>query len=139
MSSDDCFQVRTATCFQPFAGISDGEPASRPVAGPLFLGMDTHALSDPALVRYAESLGVSGMTIRDALATNAYEERVRADFMSGVRSGVNGTPTFFIDGVRHDDSYAPEVLLAALERAAAGERHVPTGATPERTAGPAAG
>ena len=39
--------------------------------------------------------------------------------MSGVRSGVNGTPTFYINGVRHDDSYNTEVLLDALERAAA--------------------
>jgi protein-disulfide isomerase len=39
--------------------------------------------------------------------------------MSGVRSGVNGTPTFYIDGVRHDDSYDIVTLLAALERAAA--------------------
>jgi protein-disulfide isomerase len=44
---------------------------------------------------------------------------VREDFMSGVRSGVNGTPTFYIDGVRHDDSYDVDTLLAALERAAA--------------------
>jgi protein-disulfide isomerase len=40
--------------------------------------------------------------------------------MSGVRSGVNGTPTFYINGQRHDDSYQPEVLLAALEKAAEG-------------------
>ena len=39
--------------------------------------------------------------------------------MSGVRSGVNGTPTFYINGVRHDDSYELETLLPALERAAA--------------------
>ena len=38
--------------------------------------------------------------------------------MSGVRSGVNGTPTFYINGVRHDDSYDLETLLAALEAAA---------------------
>ena len=36
--------------------------------------------------------------------------------MSGVRSGVNGTPTFFINGVRHDDSYETEVLVEALSR-----------------------
>ena len=34
--------------------------------------------------------------------------------MSGVRSGVNGTPTFYINGSRHDDSYETETLLAAL-------------------------
>ena len=38
--------------------------------------------------------------------------------MSGVRSGVNGTPTFFVNGARHDDSYDIETLMAALERAA---------------------
>jgi protein-disulfide isomerase len=32
-----------------------------------------------------------------------------------VRSGVNGTPTFYIDGVRHDGSFDLETLLAALE------------------------
>ena len=34
--------------------------------------------------------------------------------MSGVRSGVNGTPTFFINGVRHDGSYERDILLAAI-------------------------
>jgi protein-disulfide isomerase len=38
--------------------------------------------------------------------------------MSGVRSGVNGTPTFYINGVRHDDSYEAAVLIEALERTA---------------------
>jgi protein-disulfide isomerase len=37
--------------------------------------------------------------------------------MSGVRSGVNGTPTFFINGVRHDGGYQLEDLLAAIEQA----------------------
>jgi protein-disulfide isomerase len=41
--------------------------------------------------------------------------------MSGVRSGVNGTPTFYINGVRHDDSYESDVMLAALERASTGQ------------------
>jgi protein-disulfide isomerase len=40
--------------------------------------------------------------------------------MSGVRSGVNGTPTFYVNGVRHDASYDLDTLQAALERAAAG-------------------
>jgi protein-disulfide isomerase len=41
--------------------------------------------------------------------------------MSGIRSGVNGTPTFFINGKRHDGSYEFEVLMEAVE-AAAGQR-----------------
>ena len=46
-----------------------------------------------------------------------YAGRVREDFMSGVRSGVNGTPTFFINGRRHDASYDLETLLAAIDAA----------------------
>ena len=49
---------------------------------------------------------------------HVHADRVNEDFMSGVRSGVNGTPTFFINGVRHDDSYDFEILLGALQRAA---------------------
>jgi protein-disulfide isomerase len=40
-------------------------------------------------------------------------DRIRQDFLSSVRSGVNGTPTFFINGVRHDGSYDLETLLTA--------------------------
>ena len=53
-----------------------------------------------------------------AQAEHVHAPRVREDFMSGARSGVNGTPTFYVDGKRHDDSYEPDVLLAALEDAA---------------------
>jgi protein-disulfide isomerase len=50
-----------------------------------------------------------------------YRERVREDFLSGVRSGVNGTPTFFVNGARHDGSYDLAELLAAVERAGPGQ------------------
>jgi protein-disulfide isomerase len=72
------------------------------------------ALDDRHLAEYAASLGVAASAIKSALAQHAYSERVREDFMSGVRSGVNGTPTFFINGVRHDGSYERETLLAAI-------------------------
>ena len=51
------------------------------------------------------------------LADERHAARVREDFMSGVRSGVTGTPTFYVNGARHDDSYDVETLLAALEAA----------------------
>ena len=51
------------------------------------------------------------------MAEQVYASRVREDFLSGVRSGVNGTPTFFINGVRHDGSFALPTLLAAIEAA----------------------
>jgi protein-disulfide isomerase len=76
-------------------------------------------LSDQDLRAYAEKLGLDVGLFDEELAEHAHADRVREDFMSGVRSGVNGTPTFYINGVRYDDSYDVETLLAALERAAA--------------------
>ncbi|MEO8900858.1 MAG: thioredoxin domain-containing protein [Polyangiaceae bacterium] len=46
-----------------------------------------------------------------------FSERVQEDFSSGVRSGVNGTPTFFINGRRHDRPFDADSLLAAMNAA----------------------
>ena len=79
-------------------------------------------LRDQDLRAYAEQLGLDLELFDQELADHVHAERVREDFMSGVRSGVNGTPTFYINGVRHDDTYEIETLLAALEQAAAQDR-----------------
>jgi protein-disulfide isomerase len=76
------------------------------------------ALEDDDLVEYARELGLDAERVREELAGRVYEPRVREDFRSGVASGVNGTPTFFVNGVRHDDAWDLETLLAALQRAA---------------------
>ena len=68
---------------------------------------------------YAERLGLDVDRFERELEGHVHAARVHDDFMSGVRSGVNGTPGFYIDGVRHDDSYDVDTLLAALRRAAA--------------------
>ena len=75
------------------------------------------ALDDGHLVAYATSLGLDIPRFELDMTTRAYAERVRQDFLSGVRSGVNGTPTFFINGRRHDGSRDLESLLAALQGA----------------------
>jgi protein-disulfide isomerase len=75
-------------------------------------------LEDADLHEYAQQLGLDVGTFDREFAGHVYAERVREDFMSGVRSGVNGTPTFYINGTRHDGSYEFDTLLAAVERAA---------------------
>jgi protein-disulfide isomerase len=75
-------------------------------------------LRDQDLHSYAEQLGLDVEPFDRELAEHVHVERIREDFMSGVRSGVNGTPTFYVNGVRHDDSYDVDTLLAAIERAA---------------------
>jgi len=79
-------------------------------------------LRDEDLRSYAERLGLDLGRFDRELAERTHAERVHEDFMSGVRSGVNGTPTFYINGTRHDDGYDTETLVAALDRAAASER-----------------
>src|SRR5207245_5238263 len=73
-------------------------------------------LRDKDLRAYAEQLGLDVELFDKELAEHVHTERVQEDFMSGVRSGVNGTPTFYINGTRHDDSYDLDTLLGALER-----------------------
>ena len=69
----------------------------------------------------ARKLGLSAPALSMALEEGHFTERVRADFSGGIRSGVNGTPTFFLNGVRYDGSWEyPELLLtvdAAVEAA----------------------
>jgi protein-disulfide isomerase len=77
-----------------------------------------HALEDEDLILYAARLGIPPEWAVNALRTHAFAPRVREHFMSGVRSGVNGTPTFFINGVRHDGGWDERSLLAALQNAA---------------------
>jgi protein-disulfide isomerase len=75
-------------------------------------------LGDDDLHGYAEQLGLDLAAFDKELVEGAHLPRVHEDFMSGVRSGVNGTPTFYVNGERHDDSYDVDTLLRAVERAA---------------------
>jgi len=79
------------------------------------------ALETQDLVGHAKQIGLESARFARDLESRALEDRVRSDFDSGVRSGVNGTPTFFIDGVRFDESWDEETLFAAL-RAASQQR-----------------
>jgi len=73
------------------------------------------ALSDEALVAHADALGLDVERFARELAAGAHAPKVRQDFMSGVRSGVNGTPCFYINGVRYDGQYDLASLLGAVE------------------------
>ena len=78
-----------------------------------------HALDGAHLIDYAIALGLDPTSFRHALDGRAYENRVREDFLSGVRSGVNGTPAFFIEGVRYDGPRDFDSLVAVLAEVAA--------------------
>lgn len=72
------------------------------------------ALEDEDLARYAASLGLDEERLMTEVQSGAQASRIREDFRSGARGGVNGTPTFFINGQRYDGMTGVEELLAAL-------------------------
>jgi protein-disulfide isomerase len=95
------------------AGANGGEKAFWPMHDLIF--EHQRNLSGPTLARLAAEAGVDAETVLTDLSSQRFRDRVREDFMSGVRSGVNGTPTFFINGIRYDGSWEEEDLLAELE------------------------
>jgi protein-disulfide isomerase len=65
-----------------------------------------NALERDDILGYAKSIGIDADRVSRELESGVYEKHVREDFRGGVRSGVNGTPTFFINGDRYDGSWA---------------------------------
>jgi protein-disulfide isomerase len=74
-------------------------------------------LSVPLLISVAARLKLSPVELRDALAAGTFAPKVQGDFVAGARSGVNGTPTFFVNGVRHDSPYGVATLASAIDQA----------------------
>ena len=62
----------------------------------------------------AAALGLDAQKLAADVAAHRYEAKIREDFLSGVRSGVNGTPTFFINGERHDGDWDLDSLREAI-------------------------
>ena len=82
-----------------------------------------HALADDDLLRYAGELKLDAPRLARELAEGTHARRVRDDFRGGVRSGVNGTPTFFVNGHRYDGTWSDEgTFLDALREAEADAR-----------------
>ncbi|HEY5802082.1 MAG TPA: thioredoxin domain-containing protein [Lysobacter sp.] len=59
-------------------------------------------LGAPLYVELVSRLGLDPAELRDAIQADAFDEKIRGDFNGGVRSGVNGTPSFFINSTRFD-------------------------------------
>jgi protein-disulfide isomerase len=76
------------------------------------------ALDDEDLIEYADALGLDMVRFGRDMAEHRHAARIREDVLNGIRSGVNGTPTFFINGVRHDGLYTSDSLGAVITEAA---------------------
>lgn len=80
------------------------------------------AFDEGRLLEYAAELGLDVTRFSRDVAERQHAARIREDVLSGMRSGVNGTPTFFINGMRHDGAYDLESLAAAVEDRAVEEQ-----------------
>ncbi len=78
----------------------------------LFENQET--LEDEDISELALELGLDAKRLMDDVRKSANAARIQEDFRSGTRSGVNGTPSFFINGVRFDGDWEGDELFAAL-------------------------
>jgi len=74
------------------------------------------ALEDEDLAKYALALGLDARRLMEEVIGGLYTARVREDFKSGTRGGVNGTPSFFVNGERYDGARGLDALLAAVSQ-----------------------
>jgi protein-disulfide isomerase len=72
------------------------------------------ALEDEDLAQYAAGLGLDAERLSREVLSGQHQARVKEDFKTGTRAGVNGTPTFFINGERYDGPRDLETFLEAL-------------------------
>jgi NhaA family Na+:H+ antiporter len=74
------------------------------------------ALARSDLVGYARQLSLDLTQFEQELDEHVHREMIETSFYNGVRSGVNGTPTFYINGQRYDGAWDLESLLEAVEK-----------------------
>ena len=81
-----------------------------------FLYEHQRTLGDPSVaLGYVKKLGLDAQRFEREISQHVYEKRIKDDFMGGVRSGVNGTPTFYVNGVRHDGPAEAEAIIESLK------------------------
>lgn len=68
-------------------------------------------LDDEDLVEYAEKIGLNAKVFESDFSDSKYADRIESDIESGLRSGVSGTPAFFVNGSKYDGDYSKEGLL----------------------------
>lgn len=73
-------------------------------------------LNDPDLVQYAKEIGLDAEKFEANFSKPQYKEKVEEDLESGLRSGVNGTPSFFVNGQKYEGGYSAEALFEYLDK-----------------------
>ena len=72
-------------------------------------------LSIELLLQLADFLNLSSAELKEALKNHTFDAKIQKDFMSGIKSGVNGTPTLYINGVRYSGPVEFQDLVSAID------------------------
>lgn len=117
-----CFRAFPLRQIHPYAEIAAEAAEAAGAQGKYFPMHDMlfehqQALAPADLVRYAAALGLNVERFEQALVTHRYAPRVEQEYESGLASGVQGTPTFFVNGHKHQGSYDLPSMTAAIEQA----------------------
>ena len=75
-------------------------------------------LDEEGLIRCARKADLSSKRFRKEMASGVHAPRIRADYLGGVRSGVKGTPTFFINGKLYEGGQDSSSFIAELLKVA---------------------
>jgi protein-disulfide isomerase len=79
-----------------------------------YLYENQQALEDGDLMHYASILRLDLKGFVNDVTNHVHAPRIREDFLSGIKSGVNGTPAFYINGIRHNNSWDFETLFRTI-------------------------
>ncbi len=72
------------------------------------------ALDDKHLEKYAKIVELNLERFNKGMENHIHVQRIREDFLSGIQSGVNSTPSFYINGTRYDGSWDSDTLMQVL-------------------------
>lgn len=80
----------------------------------LFASPDKH--EDADLQRYADESGMDAARFHECLTSKKYEDTIKGDLADGLRSGVEGTPTFFFNGLKVQGALNREMLEFLIKK-----------------------
>ena len=83
-----------------------------------YLFKHQHALEDQHLSRYARKIGLDSARFDREMAERVHATRIQENYKKSLYvGGITGTPTFYINDLRHNDSVNLERMMAAIKRA----------------------
>jgi protein-disulfide isomerase len=74
-------------------------------------------LEDGHLLEYAKIIGLDTERFKKEISEHVYVPVINNSLKNGIKSGVEGTPTFFLNGVRYEDSWELETLFEKIRSA----------------------